>query len=533
MIQGNDIEKLFSLPRKRNRCRPFNGGVSWAGRRVKSIEYECDEQARCIVVNNPNRLYITDDFIVTHNSALLLILAATQHRRSIVFRRVYPNLKGLIEKSKELLRGIARYNSTDKMWRGIPGDRNLEFGAMEREEDWEKYRGQEHDAKLYDELTEMTQLQFESTSAWCRTSIAGQRCRVVVTFNPPSSRKGAWIIKKLAPWLDANYRGEPAAPGELRWFYRDPSTNEDVEVPTGDPIEHTGEDGTVELLKPRSRTFIPASLDDNPYLRDSGYRAMLQSLPEPLRSQLLYGKFDLTEDDHMYQVIPSEWVRAAQKRWVERKWARPHTLGVDVSRGGKDATIIAGRWEHWIAPLIVHPGKDVPDGRILADMIMVARSTRTCNVVIDVVGVGASPYDFLKEREVPVFGFSAGMSAVDPNGKILTDRTGIIGFNNLRSWIWWDTRDWLDPSNYQEGEAMPELPPGEELFAELTAPRWGKSSITAAQYDAGIKLCIQVEDKEKVKMRLDGRSTDQADAVIMSRVEWSEADDPVGWISKM
>jgi len=153
--------------------------------------------------------------------------------------------------------------------------------------------------------------------------------------------------------------------------------------------------------------------------------------------------------------------------------------------------------------------------------------------VIDVVGVGASPYDFLKERDVPVFGFSAGMSAVDPNGKILTDRTGIIGFNNLRSWIWWDTRDWLDPSNYQEGEAMPELPPGEELFAELTAPRWGKSSITAAQYEVGIKLCIQVEDKEKVKTRLDGRSTDQADAVIMSRVEWSEADDPVGWISKM
>jgi hypothetical protein len=534
MIQGNDIEKLFSLPRKRNRCRPFNGGVSWAGRRVKSIEYECDEQARCIVVNNPNRLYITDDFIVTHNSALLLILAATQHRRSIVFRRVYPNLKGLIEKSKELLRGIARYNSTDKMWRGIPGDRTLEFGAMEREEDWEKYRGQEHDAKLYDELPEMTQTQFESTAAWCRTSIPGQRCKVVVTFNPPSSRKGAWIIKKLAPLLDPNYRGEPALAGELRWFYRDPLTNEEIEVASGDPIEFTGEDGRTELLKPRSRTFIPASLDDNPYLKDSGYRAMLQSLPEPLRSQLLYGKFDLTDDDHLYQIIPSDWVRAAQKRWVERPYARPTTLGVDVSRGGADSTIIAGKWEHWIAPLIVYPGSSVPDGRYVADLVMVARTNPTCNVVIDVVGVGSSPYDFLRDRGIPTFGFSGGMSAVDPDGNLLTDRTGVIGFRNLRTYAWWTMREWLDPSNYKEHDPLPELPPDEDLFADLTSVRWHKTNSVPERYqDAGIRFVIGAEDKEDVKKRLDGRSPDRGDAVVMSRIEWTDQADAMGWISKI
>lgn len=529
MIQGNDIERLFSLPRKKERCRPFNGGVSWAGRRVKSIEYECDEQSRCIVVNNPNHLYITDDFIVTHNSALLLLLAATQHRRSIIFRRVYPNLKGMIEKSKELLRGVARYNSTDKMWRGIPGDRILEFGAMEYEEDREKYRGQEHDGKFYDELSEFTQSQFEFTSAWNRTTIPGQHCKVVATFNPPSSRKGAWIIKKLAPWLDANYRGEPAAPGELRWFIRDRETNEDVEVPNGDLLEYKG-----ELLKPRSRTFIPASLDDNPYLKDSGYRAMLQSLPEPLRSQLLYGKFDLTDDDHQYQVIPSEWVRAAQKRWVERKWSQPDVMGVDVSRAGKDETIIAGRWEHWIAPLQVHPGESVPNGRILADLITVARPNNRTVIVIDVVGVGSSPYDFLRDRNIPTFGFSGAMAAIDPvNDKILTDKTGVMGFKNMRAYAWWRARDWLDPSNYNVGDAMPELPPDEELFADLTTPRWQKGTVTARHEDAGIKVVIQVEEKDDIKKRLDGRSPDRGDAVVMSLIEWTDKDDPMGWIDNI
>lgn len=534
MIQGNDVEKLFYLPRKKSRCRPFNGGVSWAGRRVKSIQYECDEQARCIVVNNPNHLYVTDDFIVTHNSALLLILAATQHRKSIIFRRVYPNLKGMIEKSKELLRGIARYNSTDKMWRGIPGDRTLEFGAMEREEDWEKYRGQDHDAKLYDELTELTQVQFESTAAWCRSSIPGQRCRVVTTFNPPTSRKGAWIIKKLAPWLDKNYRGEPAAPGEIRWFVRDPKTNEDIEVPNGDPVEFTGGDGKVEVVKPRSRTFIPATLDDNPSLRDSGYRSMLQSLPEPLRSQLLYGKFDLTDDDHQYQVIPSEWVREAQKRWVERKWAQPEVMGVDVSRAGKDETILAGRWEHWIAPLQAHPGESVPDGRILADLITVARPNNRTVIVIDVVGVGSSPYDFLRDRSIPTFGFSGAMAAIDPvNDKILTDKTGVMGFKNMRAYAWWKARDWLDPSNYNVGDAMPELPPDEELFADLTTPRWQKGTVTARHEDAGIKVVIQVEEKDDIKKRLDGRSPDRGDAVVMSLIEWTDKDDPMGWIDNI
>jgi hypothetical protein len=33
-----------------------------------------------------------------------------------------------------------------------------------------------------------------------------------------------------------------------------------------------------------SRTFIPSRVTDNPFLANTGYIAMLQGLPEPLRS---------------------------------------------------------------------------------------------------------------------------------------------------------------------------------------------------------------------------------------------------------
>ena len=52
-----------------------------------------------------------------------------------------------------------------------------------------------------------------------------------------------------------------------------------------------------EQLQALSCTFIPALLDDNRFLRDTGYRAQVMSLPEPLRSKLLKGDFLAGRED--------------------------------------------------------------------------------------------------------------------------------------------------------------------------------------------------------------------------------------------
>jgi replicative DNA helicase len=46
---------------------------------ITSIEYSHEELAQCIMVDNPEHLYVTDDYIVTHNTSLLTKIASAAH----------------------------------------------------------------------------------------------------------------------------------------------------------------------------------------------------------------------------------------------------------------------------------------------------------------------------------------------------------------------------------------------------------------------------------------------------------------------
>ena len=51
----------------------------------------------------------------------------------------------------------------------------------------------------------------------------------------------------------------------------------------------------------RTRTFVPATVQDNPYLAGTDYEQTLLALPEPYRSQMLFGDFrDGWEDDPIW-----------------------------------------------------------------------------------------------------------------------------------------------------------------------------------------------------------------------------------------
>lgn len=418
-------------------------------------------------------------------SDLLIGLAITQSRKAIIFRREYPQLKDIVSRSQELLAGSgATFNGQANLWRGIPGGRSLEFGAVQYERDVNKFRGRAHDLKAFDEVTEFSERQFRFLVGWLRTTIPGQRTRVICTGNPPTHAQGEWVIRYWAPWLDSQHPN-PARPGELRWFAV--LDGKDTEVESGAAFRHKG-----EHIQPRSRTFIPARLSDNPYLASTEYGAVLGNLPEPLRSQLLYGDFRVGIQDDAYQTIPTQWVREAQARWEIGDHGPQSCIGVDVARGGDDQTVLAIRHGNWFARLLKYAGSSTPNGPYVAGLVVAARQGEPL-INVDVIGVGASVFDQLAPLgNVVDVNFGEGTDA--------TDKSGRLRFANVRAAAYWSLREALDPASGSDVC----LPPDSELLADLTAARWlirnGK---------------IAIESKDDIKKRL-GRSPDCADAVVLA-----------------
>lgn len=424
---------------------------------------------------------------------LLLGLAGTQHRQSIVFRRVFPLLRGVIERSREIfnaegaVHGKGSYNESLHIWRLASG-RMIEFGAIQFEKNKEDYRGRPHDFYGWDEVTEFTESQYRFVNGWNRTTHSGQRCRIVATCNPPSDAAGEWVIRYWAPWLDSQHPN-PAPPGELRWFAV--VDGADVEVESGAPFTFKGEE-----IIPRSRTFIPARIQDNPYLMATGYMATLNALPEPLRSQMLYGDFTVGTNDDPWQVIPTAWVLAAQERWrsTTRPDVRMRACGVDVARGGQDNTVIAPLYGTYFDELKVYPGSATPDGATTARYVTdVVRDSTP--IMIDVIGYGASAYDHL--RALPNVRVQPVNNASRASGH---DKSGRYEFSNVRAESYWKLREALDP---ESGEAIC-LPPDRRVRVDLCAVRF---KIVGGK--------IALESKEDVIKRT-GTSPDYGDAIVLA-----------------
>jgi len=205
--------------------------------------------------------------------------------RALILRRSMPELRELIDKSRELYPKAfpgCKYKEVEKLW-NFPSGAKIEFGFLERDADVYRYQGQAYSWIGFDEIThQATEFSWNYLASRLRTTdpeiIPYMRC----TANPGGV--GAHWVKKR---------------------YIDPSP----------PYESfKGADGL-------SRKFIPARLDDNPYLANDGrYEQMLKALPPTQRRQLLEGDWEVAEgaaftefDRHLHVIepfdIPIHWER--------------------------------------------------------------------------------------------------------------------------------------------------------------------------------------------------------------------------------
>lgn len=421
-------------------------------------------------------------------SELLLGLALNEHTNSIIYRRQTTQLVALQTRLlDQILKSRKGWNGQDDILR-LPG-RTLEFGSCNNVGDEQKYQGRPHSLKAFDEITHFTEAQFRFLITWMRTTDINERQRVVCAGNPPMDEEGRWVIKYWAPWLDPKHPN-PALPGELRWFTT--IDGRDTECPDGSPLEVAG-----EMVKPKSRTFIPSRVTDNIYLKRTGYASILQALPEPLRSQLLLGDFRAGIQDSAWQLFPTAWVEAAMERWTPdgRIGKTMDSIGVDVARGGSDYTVVAARYGTWYAPIEKIEGSKTPTGAAAAGFVVAHLRDRAV-VHVDALGIGGETVGHLQSAGLQVDAV-VGYDTKTVEGQ--HDKASHkLKFRNRRAMIHWRFREALDPIT---GDNVA-LPPDPELKSDLCSILW--------KLTPGGILC---EDKAEVKKRI-GRSPDKGDAVI-------------------
>jgi hypothetical protein len=159
---------------------------------------------------------------------------------------------------------------------------------LDKDMDVTRYQGQAFNWIGFDELTQWpTPFAWDYMRSRLRSASSMELGLYMRATTNPGGSGHSWVKKMFI---------DPAKYGEAFWA-TNIETGEEIKYPAGH--SKAGQ----SLFK---RRFIPASLFDNPYLAESGdYEAMLLSLPEHQRKQLLEGNWDVNEG----AAFP-EWNRA-------------------------------------------------------------------------------------------------------------------------------------------------------------------------------------------------------------------------------
>lgn len=256
--------------------------------------------------------------------------------QAILFRRTFPDLRDLIDRSQELypyMGGGGKYDKQSHIWTWPSGAR-IEFGHMQYDSDRFKYRGRAFQYIGWDELTLFpTDIPYRYLLSRVRTTDKKLTCYVRATTNPdgPGFR-----------WVKEYWRIQTeGASTRFKVVVKDPETGEESQS---------------------GRRFISARLSDNPHLADSGYRQTLLLLSPEEQRALLMGRWETPNIKGAYYAEQME-----KARLDGRVLKIPKLPGVAVNTfwdiGWNDTTVL---WfhqhvgmEHRFIDYIEASGKDL------------------------------------------------------------------------------------------------------------------------------------------------------------------------------
>lgn len=217
---------------------------------------------------------------------------------AVVFRREstqITNEGGLWDEALGLYPGLgAEPRVAPKLvWR-FPSGARVTFSHLHSVTSVLDWQGAQIPLILFDELTHFERSQFFYMLSRNR-STCGVRPYVRATTNPDAD---SWVAEFIAWWIDQETGLPiPERAGVLRWFVRVDDT-----LHWGDSREELVEKFGCDPDDPKSVTFIPASVHDNPALlsKDPGYLSNLKALTRVERERLLGGNWKVRPSAGMY-----------------------------------------------------------------------------------------------------------------------------------------------------------------------------------------------------------------------------------------
>lgn len=224
--------------------------------------------------------------------------------------------------------------------------------------------------------------------------------------------------------------------------------------------------------------------------------------PNDLFRIKVLGKFPEVSSDTL---IPFEWIEQAQKRWLQSKKPvkEPLRLGADIAGMGRDNSLFCHRFGWFVEKLSIVGHAGVADHMAVAGEIAALLKAPGSKAFIDTIGEGAGVYSRLVELNYK----NAFSCKFSESAEGLTDITGVYKFANMRAFLFWAVRDWLNPAYNQQAC----LPICDELTEELTQIKWKFQSNGS----------IIIEPKEDIIKRL-RRSPDWSDSLANTFYPYGE-----------
>jgi len=486
--------ECFSLTRKQALCRPAQ--ERYAKRWMDYIEPAGDAECICITIDREDGLYLTNDFIVTHNSAALAV-AIWWKLECFDYSKVPCTAPSAVQLRDILWAEVSKWyrRSLDmsRAW-GMPQDFWLstlfeitqdKISCMGAPREWfavaRTARPEQPDALQGFHASDIT---------------ISEDGRTIVIDNETTidTHKGQimFVIEEAGGVHDKIFE---VAEGALS------SPNASL-LMGGNPTRATGYFAASHKQNRAEFTTLHFRSSDSPLVAP-GYRpGLVRKFGEGSNVVRVRadGEFPRADDDTL---IPLDAVEAAVSRaHVDDVEPGDRRLGVDIARYGDDRTVF-----------LLRDGPNVEHMRIEAKL----DTMRTTGIIVNLIrkwhvnsvhldisgGLGAGPYDRLKEmqraKKLPegllIIGVNVAEKAPHRSG-LETEHQPF----RLRDYLWLEMSDWIMTGEASFSEVAKDM--AEDLAGELCSVKY--------MIDSSGRLVIESKDMMK---RRGLRSCDLADAL--------------------